>query len=719
MWDQLDMLIQNRVDTNIELTTARQIKKFNSLCRAPPSSKTHTLDIDKVVHNLSNFPLDNATKSVLAKGFNFSVTPSKIPKEDIITAVESSISKLPLDKAEIIRQETCHILRKAVQPKKNISLEEFKALKALRLNKEIIVLPADKGNATVIMNTSDYTSKMREILLDPVYKVNKNDPTTYLEKTTKSKIMASKLDDSLKKMLIPREKSSRCPKMYGLPKIHKPNAPLRPIVSSCGSPTQILAKFLAQRFQPFVEKADSYVRNAEHFTSIISNITLNKGDILVSFDVVSLFTKIPITEALELIKSKLNVPADFITLTEHCLKNTYFQFEGQIYKQILGAPMGSPLSPVIANIYMMYFEIKALESAPLKPSLWRRYVDDTFIIWQHGIEELNNFLIHLNSIHEDIKFTMEIEENDCLPFLDILVKKKNNGSLGHTVYRKPTHTNRYLNANSNHNPSQLSSVINTLVTRSKRLADKDHIHEELDLLSNALQANGFSKYLIDKSINKRKKTNPETEEEPPLSIAILPYIKGSTDKISRILKNNKIKTIYKSENKISSLLRSPKDHIPHESHGIYKIPCGACEMVYIGRCNRKISCRIAEHKVDVTNRRLTSSIVQHVLNEGHKIDFNNTTTIASIYNETNRIYREAIEIHKHKNNMNTRNDSIRIPNTWKVLIDQNSPKTSFPKSPEVSPISSKPPNQVSTRKSPTPSTVKSPPTRVLRSRHKI
>jgi len=72
-----------------------------------------------------------------------------------------------------------------------------------------------------------------------------------------------------------------------------------------------------------------------------------------------------------------------------------------------------------------------------------------------------------------------------------------------------------------------------------------------------------------------------------------------------------------------------------------------------------------------------------VLNEGHKIDSDNAATIASLYNETRRIYRKAIEIHKHVNNMNTRNDSIRIPDTWKVVIAENSPKTAHSKLPEL------------------------------------
>lgn len=88
--------------------------------------------------------------------------------------------------------------------------------------------------ATVVMDVTDYNSKMETLLEYPAYKRITADPTTYLEKTTKAKITSSPLDAETQRQLIPREKSSKSPKLYGLPKIHKTDTPLRPIVSSVG-----------------------------------------------------------------------------------------------------------------------------------------------------------------------------------------------------------------------------------------------------------------------------------------------------------------------------------------------------------------------------------------------------------------------------------------------------------------------------------------------------
>ncbi|KAK5648206.1 hypothetical protein RI129_003099 [Pyrocoelia pectoralis] len=130
--------------------------------------------------------------------------------------------------------------------------------------------------------------------------------------------------------------------------------------------------------------------------------------------------------------------------------------------------MGNPLSPVIANFYMEKFESIALESAVLKPKIWYRYVDDTFVIWNHGLDSLHLFLKHLNNIHPNIQFTMECEINGRLPFLDILISKTDSLNLSFSVYRKPTHTDRYLNKLSNHHPCQKIGVIKTLYDRAKK-----------------------------------------------------------------------------------------------------------------------------------------------------------------------------------------------------------------------------------------------------------
>ena len=582
---------------------------------------------------------------------------------------------MPGNIKEQLRQDTTRILQLAKVPAKNISKEEIIALKELRNNENLTILSADKGNATVVLDTSDYRKKMEAFINDPAYKISVNDPTTYLEKKTAELIKSTSLDPEIKKAIIPCMNSSRVPRFYGVPKTHKSGIPLRPILSAFGSPTHATAKHCAKKLQPRTEEAKSYIKNSTHFVKLLQNLRANDDDLLVSFDVVSLFTKVPIPETLEIIRSESMVNNDTLKLIKHCMESTYFIYEGKYYKQVEGAPMGSPLSPAMANIFMEDLEEKVLETSVYKPSCWFRYLDDTFVIWPHGKDALDDFLVHLNTAHSSIKFTMEIEENGKLPFLDVLVKRKEDGSLGHSVYRKPTHTNRYLNANSHHHPSQIASVAYTLAIRSQRISDEDSAPAEKTYLEKALRENGFSKKVIEKAFS-RKPNVEQTDllaissDEKPEGWAFLPYVRGTTDKISKILRQHNIKTIFDTDTKIERYLSSIKDKIHLDGKGIYEIPCKDCTGVYIGETGRRISNRVIEHRNCLRRDEKTSALVQHERKHSHQVDLQEAKVIAPVSNHRQRIIREAIEIEKRPHNFNKRDDSLRLPSAWKPIVER-------------------------------------------------
>ena len=128
--------------------------------------------------------------------------------------------------------------------------------------------------------------------------------------------------------------------------------------------------------------------------------------------------------------------------------------------------MSSPVSPVIANIYMEHFESLAIPISPTLIKWWFRYVDDVHSATRK--DQVNKLQEHLNSIDPHIKFTIELPGTDGLPFLDTLTKPTPN-SIELTVYRAPTHTDRYLDYNSNHPISAKLSVIHTLMQRAKQV----------------------------------------------------------------------------------------------------------------------------------------------------------------------------------------------------------------------------------------------------------
>ena len=234
---------------------------------------------------------------------------------------------------------------------------------------------------------------------------------------------------------------------------------------------------------------------------------------MVSFDVVSLFTKVPLNEALvsisellaqdESLGERTNIPPDAICqLTETCLRVTYFMFENQFFEQIDGAAMGSPLSPIVANLYMESFERNALLSAKLTPCMWRRYVDDTFVLWPHSADQLEEFHAHLNKQHPQIQFTREEENNGQINFFDVLVKKEN-GGFKTAVYRKPTHTGRYTHFTSHHHPQVKSGTIRCLTERARRICQDDNRKEELLHIRDIFLKNGYPKHVISRNLKKK------------------------------------------------------------------------------------------------------------------------------------------------------------------------------------------------------------------------
>ena len=144
----------------------------------------------------------------------------------------------------------------------------------------------------------------------------------------------------------------------------------------------------------------------------------------------------------------MSIP-QIVTLPEFCVKNTYFLFQGKYYEEVHGAAMGSPISPLIVNLFMEEFEVKALSTAPHPPHLWVRFVDDTLVIPK--AEHSTQLLHHINSQDPNIQFTVEEPGTDgSIPFLDTKVTPGPNNTILTKVYRKPTHTDQYLHWDSNH-----------------------------------------------------------------------------------------------------------------------------------------------------------------------------------------------------------------------------------------------------------------------------
>ena len=162
-------------------------------------------------------------------------------------------------------------------------------------------------------------------------------------------------------MLAP--KSNLPGRFYGLPKIHKPDIPIRPIVDYTSCATYQLAKYLKTKLKPLQKLVVSRLQNSLEFVDIMNEVTIEPHETHVSFDVVALYTSVPIKESLDYIHSMLNEEFSLLSATELdsteiinglelCLTSTYFTFNGDLYRQTNGVAMGSPISPIVADLFL-------------------------------------------------------------------------------------------------------------------------------------------------------------------------------------------------------------------------------------------------------------------------------------------------------------------------------------------------------------------------------
>ena len=387
------------------------------------------------------------------------------------------------------------------------------------------------------------------------YKVLDKDPTQRTERKLNEKLANLKRDNKISDSLYNKLRSSDGlpPRFYGLPKIHKPGYPLRPIVSFIDSPTYMLSKHLAQILSPLMNNTDLTVKNSVEFCEQMKNVKLEEGDELLSFDVVSLFTSIPVDLAIqvatdvlsndETLQDRSTIPVDdIVDLLDFCLSTTNFKYNNTYYQQIFGTAMGSPVSAVMANLVMEDLEKRALSTSIAQPCFWKRYVDDVCAAINSSL--VQTLQHHLNSIEPSIQFTVERETNRKISFLDVTVCRQDNGRLSTKVYRKPTHTERYLSFHSHHPVAHKRAVVKSLIDRAKFIpSSSEQRSKEMKHVTAALVANGYPKrFVIDVGKPKRlaqqlSTTAPDTAK----GFCILPYIKGTSEPIKRILTNHNIK----------------------------------------------------------------------------------------------------------------------------------------------------------------------------------
>ena len=708
-------------------TKNRQIKKFHHLQQQPRYRNTPVPDVirKKWVINLSSKPLSDGEQSILQKGPKFAVSSSKVPITEYITVTKRICDELGenttgKDCTEIYQKtkEVLQHFKEKKGPTRNITRQEKEAIKTLREDSSRVVLTADKGVALVVMDKNQYVEKCMDLL---------NDTKTYQPCKDTTKKLHRDVQESLRKLnrehgtsrlhdwsklyynhLLPTGNSSPAPRFYGLPKIHKTNCPMRPIVSACGTATYQLAKFLTKILQRYTGITPSFVKDSKSFSDHLRTVKISGEEELVSFDVSALFTSIPVPTALDVInrlftehiedpeakdkygcsfrRNTIGLEKDEVmSLLKLVLENCVFTFQDRFYKQLHGAAMGSPCSPVVANIYMEYFENMALgPELPVPIKDWKRYVDDVFSIIPKGNRVI--LLQYLNSIDPHIKFTIEQPNAEGgIPFLDTFPKPKGE-EIAVAVYRKPTHTDRYLDFNSSHPVSAKRAVVRALMDRAENVcSDPEILANEIDHLNKVLHYNNYPQWMI-KQRGKMEKQDPlihpETGNEIQKRFYIsVPYFPGLSESFKKIFKYTPVQVCFKGVNTLKSMLMHPKDKVSNDQKKdlVYHWECKAdgCKSSYIGETSRALGERVKEH-----SKSTTSAILKHCKDFHHPLpSINDFSIVDKDPSQVTREAKEAIHIRRLDPSLNRNIGKMSIPHCFDNLLGAK------PKHPRVGELS--------------------------------
>lgn len=636
------------------------------------STQNTTDNLNNIVINKSTHSFSKDEMELLNKGLNYAVTPKSVNKEDIIVDVEAAIRHFDEGNKENIRKEVCNILNEGNIKKPSMkNQKENKILYDLN-KKPVYYMKADKGNTIVIMDKEDYNQKMLDKLNNGNFRKIRNNPLKDSSmKVVKTLKECKSLDVDVKELIVA---NPSVPKLVGLPKIHKEGEQFREIISANRAPTYKIAKWLVNKFNEmnFTSRA---IKNREEFLEKTNNLRIEEDELIVSFDVKALFPSVPINESLEYLKDWIaaqnteeenwkNKAKEYYKLAKLCMEEDYFEFRNELYRTTSGVSMGNPLSPFIAEIFMSKLE-KKMEEECLMPRIWMRYVDDIFaIVDKEELENLNNCI---NKIHKNIEFTVEIEEDGKLPFLDILVTRRS-GKIGFNIYRKTTSTQRFIPANSNHSLKHKMAAFNTMIHRMLTTPmKKEDLKIEESLIIDTATKNGYSADQI-KRLIKRKKLKLKQEEMSTLykqnqilnkqgqKWTSLVYDQKSTYKIRKQLRKYKIHVSESSRKyQLKSRLNSIKDkRKKHELSGIYKINCNNCEKYYIGQTKRSVTTRFKEHLREVKKARrgmkdnFNSMVAKHIYDTEHEITEDNLKVIKEVKGRNRRDIYESMQIYKSR-----------------------------------------------------------------------
>ncbi|XP_045473559.1 uncharacterized protein LOC123679985 isoform X3 [Harmonia axyridis] len=628
-------------------------KKFLALKKR----KIQSIQIrDEWLCNLTTTQIPTEVKVILSLGPPFGVAPlpvKDIPIKNIVADVENIINLAPITRQNILRAKCTNAITNFVHNSKMThDFEHYLLTNARRFVKthdDLVITPADKGNITVILSTEQYEQKMNQLLQDSsVYKQLRRDPTNEFQCKNNKIVKQLKdkgfIDASMARKLTTYKAIP--PRIYGLPKVHKADIPLRPIVSTIGSASVELSQFMTQILtEAFSDFHDYTIADSFQFASKINNFILPQGYKLISLDAVSLFTNISLELVIQIIQQEWSRVSQvttidislFIIIIKFLFESSYFVFKGSFISQIFGCAMGSKISPILANIVMSVLLKYCIPLLPFQVPITYQYVDDLLLAIPE--DRTATTLAVFNNYDPHIKFTAEEETENGVPFLD------------------------------------------TKAIRIKKICHPDFLHNSEEKLLKIFENNGYPRMFLNRC--RHSLTSDQVDEFPQIRTSTLvepathdkyvslPLIPPLTGKLTKILKEiENIKIAKYNPLVVGVLFSQTKDriHTMSRSDVVYRIPCENCESVYVGQTSQCLKRRISIHKSDARLRPDRCALASHSSSLDHHFKFDEVEILCTNSNYNKRSFLEMCFINENENNINKKTDLKNLSVVYSYLL---------------------------------------------------
>lgn len=661
----------------------------------------------KWIQNFTNTDIPRDVLEILSLGIKFN-TQAKMNNRENVELIKNLEHMLWINNCtndvqnkvrDIVVNEMLHSNRKKyvhVSTFERCLQQKIRATSEFLKNENVFVTFADKGNVTVLMNRESYETKMNTMLSDvTTYESLSRNPINKVRAEAKEILHRWNNNKYLKREysnFTISQTDTVLAKIYGLPKIHKVDIPLRPIVSCIGTPFEFLSKFISQILKNSLPTPRSRIKNSVDLKDKLRTIVVPADHVMISIDVTSLFTnvgkeriKTSITKNYVHISKQFNIPLDeLLEAVDKIMENSYFQFDGRYYKQIYGTAMGNPCSGDFADMVMVDLEESCLDLLDFQPVCYYRYVDDSLSIIPKT--KISHMLNVFNSADPRIKFTYEVEVDQTINFLELSIRHTN-GNIEFDWYHKPTFSGRILNFHSSHPKSQKIAMVYNLVDRSLLLADKKHHKKNLQFARHVLLANSYPEKFVDKFIRKRiaintKKSPPssntvdnETQTEPchrPSMYLKVPYNQKLFQNLSHRLKEFNIAVVPSLCNNFGRFIRRGKDitEPKHRKSVVYKINCQGCDVAYVGQTKKSAVERAKQHFTNSKDPNKECAINTHTKTFGHAFDFENPIVLDYEKDWIKRITSETIHINLYPQLVNKNEDSRSLSKLYAPIIQK-------------------------------------------------